>query len=572
MQEIPRKFWRQRARLFLLFLTLFSPLFAQHIEVGYAGILDTGLPIEPQARFSYSQQIIYPAEIGFQGTITKISFHYRFVSQTFFDSNRDWRIFLAHTDQDVLTDWINAAELDLVFDAQLQQEWFLGGLSGEGWLQIPLNLPFDYDGARNLIIAVDQNTNLLGHSSDDFYAWNCVGNRARKFISLSENPDPYAPPESGSFLQAVNHLRLTFSGGTQSQAPRHLYGYATGQSNRLFWTPPPDAQPLRYIINRDGQNLATTTDSHFEDHMVAPQTDYLYSVQAELSAGTISPPSSPYLITTPAAGISSILFESFENRPAFSTELGSFINLDLDASPNWAFPDTDFPGEGEALGWMVFSPERCTPPLEMPSYVSGAQFLISMACMQPPNNDWLISPSFFPGEQAKLVFLAGRLSNAYGSERIRVLISTTGAQPSDFFPLHAASYLIVENAWQEFEFDLSAFAEQDVRFAINCCSLDAHALYIDHIQVFGSGGYLGISDSTPAFARPYPNPARHGFTFKDSDLFDISIYNLRGQKIHGEKRVREFDGGKLDLSPGIYLLKVESQDRAHTFRQVILPR
>lgn len=560
-------------KLFATFILAgFSALFAQHIEIGYADIINTGLPIEPMARYSYSQQILYPGDIAYNGQITKISFHYQISSQNFLEANKDWRIFIGHCTQNIITDWIDVSAMSQVFNGSLQEEWFLGGMTGNGWLQIPLDNSFFYNGNSNLLIAVSEHNSSIGNNSDDFLSWPVTNNRARKYVSMSDNPDPYNPPSTGSAVNALNHLRLHFSDDVSTRIPQALYGYAQGESNKLFWKAPSGDAPQYYTINRNGQNIGSSTDCDFEDLEVLPDTNYLYSVQAFYTHEGLSPASPPYLIHTPEKGISCILFESFEDYSPFCIDLDPYLNLDLDGAANWGFADIDFPHEGEALGWMVFSPEDCTPPLAMPSYVSGEQFLMSLSSTQPPNNDWLISPVFSFKDQGKLSFFAGRLSNAYGAERIRVLISNTGSSPQDFVPLHSASYLLVENSWQEFEFDISPYSNQEIRFALNCCSLDALALYVDHIQIFGKSKEVSIEDETLAPLRPYPNPARDYFTMEHKDYFELGIYNLRGQRIYKERGIKRFDSRSLKLSPGIYFLKVTSQEQSQVFRQVIVPR
>ncbi len=560
-----------RMLLAIFILISFSLLFAQHIEIGYAGDSLSGLPISPLARYSYSQQILYPGDIGYQGQITKISFHYEINSSLFFEPNKDWRIIMGHCSENIITDWIDVSAMSLVFDGSLQQEWLLGGMTGEGWLQIPLDYSFVYDGTSNLLIAVSEHNPLVGHSSDKFFVWPVTNNRALRWRSMSEEPDPYTPPDTGTEVNALNHLRLHFSDDESTRIPRALYGHAAGASNKLFWKAPTGDAPQYYTINRNGQNIGDCQECFYEDSAISPTMDYLYNVQAFYTHEGLSPPSQPYLIHSLERDISSILFESFENYPPFSIDLDPYINLDLDGAPNWGFSDIDFPHEGEALGWMVFSPQDCTPPLPMPSYVSGEQFLISLAATQPPNDDWLISPVFTFKSQGKLSFFAGRLSSDYGAERIRVLISNTGSDPQDFIPLHATDYLLVESSWQEFEFDLSPYNNQEIRFALNCCSLDALALYIDHIQVVGQSKSVSVEDQTLTPLRPFPNPARDYFILEHKNNFELGIYNLRGQRIHKERGIKRFDSRSLKLSSGIYFLKITCQEQSQVFRQIILP-
>lgn len=560
----------RRLVLVLLSLSFFS-LNAQMVSIGSGTVLHQGLPIEPVARFSYTQQLFYASEIGLAGEITHLGFQYNVQSNLFFAGNKDWKIYLGHSDLNIMQNWVPVSELSLVFNGSLSQDYFENSLPGSGWLTIPLQQGFHYDGLSNLILAVDENTDGNGSTSDDFFCREIANIRALNFQSMSVNPDPENPPETINFKHYLANLRLHFGGTEYSDAPRNLYAYYADQAIRLFWEAPLEGSPEAYLLHRGAQIISETTGFSYDDMNISAGQTYIYSVQARYPGGLLSPHSNPFSITVPVDGSEIILFESFEQCPSFTQQIPRFQNLDLDGSLTWSWENLDFPSEGNALGWFVFAPAQTTPPLTDISVPTGAKLLMSASAMTPPNNDWLIFPNLHLGNSASLEFTARSLTAAYGLERLRVLISTTNSAPGSFSLLHAGDWLSIPAGWTDYEFDLGAYANQDVYLAINAVSLDAFALFVDDIKVHGIGGHVDVQDQVPAALRPYPNPAQGDFSLKSQAYFDLKIYNLKGQKIASYEGIKDFNSSQLSLIPGIYILRLKQDGKQHTYRQIVLP-
>lgn len=556
--------------LYIWLLAFHPALCAQAIQVGNGTYLNQGLPIEPLARFSYSQQLYYGTEIGQSGIISQLSFQYNIASSGFLNANSNWRIWLGHSTQNSLSNWVDISSLSEVYQGNLQFEYFSNGLPGSGWLTIPLNSPFTYDSSQNLIIAVDENTEAAGHSSDDFYCFTTSNNRALLAIHNSINPDPSQPP-TPTLKSYLSNIRLHFSAA--EDAPQNLYGYHAQGQNRLFWEYPYPTQVAAFRIHRNGLFLSETSTPSYSDSDISAGYTYYYKVQARFADVNLSGFSNSIQITVPEAGESRLIDESFEVYPAFSTELLPWHTLDLDDSPTWLWDFASFPHTGEKLSWLVFNPSQSTPPLNDISPNSGSKMLASLACMQPPNNDWLISPSIHLGTQATLSFKARSYTSAYGLERLKVLISTTGDTPAAFQPLHAANYLEIPATWTTYTYELSQYASQDVYLAFVCVSLDALALFLDDIVLESQGGYLSNTEQLSPALRVinYPNPARGSFYLKSPETFDAAIYNLKGQLVHRQEATKSFDSKELKLSPGIYFIFIKSGNERYTLKQVVLP-
>ena len=211
-----------------------------------------GLPIEPAARFSYSQQLYYGSEIDCSGSITHIGFQYDVGSAVFYSGNKELRIWLGHSALSTLEAWVDPSTLSLVYDGILSLDYFDATLPGTGWLMIPLQYPFTYDEASNLIVAVDENTDAIGNTADDFLCWETVGFRALQCMSMQDNPDPQALP-APTVKNHLSNLRLDFS--SAPDAPQNLYGYHEEGVNYLFWDAPEGGGVEAYRISRNGSFL-----------------------------------------------------------------------------------------------------------------------------------------------------------------------------------------------------------------------------------------------------------------------------------------------------------------------------
>lgn len=199
----------KRLALAVFAIMLLFPLFAELISIGGGNMVNQGLPIEPVACYSYTQQLFLASDIGISGVIDSLSFKYNVGSDLFYDGNKQWKIWLGHSSRGSISSWVPGDSLYLVYDGVLQQSDFSSGLPGTGWLKIALENDFFYNGSSNLVLAVDENSSDYGSTSDDFYCTETGQPLAIKFQSQTINPDPYAPPATGFSLRTQrSNLRI----------------------------------------------------------------------------------------------------------------------------------------------------------------------------------------------------------------------------------------------------------------------------------------------------------------------------------------------------------------------------
>ncbi len=653
--------------LILLFIGIWMSVNADTVQIGDGNILNLGLPFEPFNAFSYSQQLFLPSEIGLMGTITEISFQYQVASSTFLYMNQAIRLYMGHSDRTLMSEWFPYDSLQVVFDSNLLTEYFSNGIPGSGWLTIPLQTPFYFNGVSSLIIACDENSVGSSNSSDDFLATNTTATRAILFKSSVINPDPANPPDYDLYFrnarsnlrleieavhytpfnpspvngaQNVSHLVPALSwqsdaqsfdvffghqpdamaqlisngtghslelgqnlqmlstyywkvvahaegdtyqgnlwsfttGGEVLSPPRNLVAQYQYGSIHLSWQPPLTGTIVEYEIMRNNQPLGRTPLLSYLDHDLVPGTTYYYFVRGINYLNQVSPASNLVSVTVPYVIDNLILWQGFEELAAFETDIPRWQNLDLDGSETWEWENISFPGEGFAMGWMVFDPSQTTPPLTGLSAFEGNKMLMSMSSLNPPNNDLLILPPCYLGTSPMLRFYARSYTADYGLERLRVLISTTGSDPDSFVPLSGATYISVPAEWTHYSYDLGAYQSSSVYLALQCVSWDAFALFVDAIELVGEDGYVSIDEHVlpPPKVIVYPNPNRGEFVVKVSDKskYRLSMYDLRGRKIYQTEVSGSFDSSSMmpSLGAGIYLLKI-GNDSSFTTKKVFI--
>ena len=641
-------------------------LSAEIVSIGTGTLLNVGLPIEPVARYSYSQQLFLASEIGPGGMIDALSFHYNVNSTLFYNGNKQWKIWLGHSSQSSLNTWIPTTSMVLVYDGILPESSFSAGLPGTGWLNVALNSGFNYNGYDNLLLAVDENTNEYGNTSDDFYCTNSGQQLAIQFQSASINPDPENPPATGFNLktqrsnlkisiQAVHyypvlpypannatgipidgdfswtsvcsgfslelgthpdslmlvasnltlplwqstspldynkHYYWKVTGTYQNQPypsplwsfttcsdaispPRNLSASAVGLSVQLNWQDPVNGTVQYYRLYRNSALLSSTPNTSWLDTNVQAGNTYYYFVCAIGSDGSESGASNIVSVSIPNNPPVAILTQGFETCAAFSSIIPDWQNLDVDGSLTWAWDNISFPHEGEAMGWLTFAPGSTVPPLTDSPASEGSKMLMAMSSLNPPNNDWLISPAIHPGQNASLSFKARSLTDEFGLERLRVLISTTDAIPASFSAINQGSYLSVPTAWTSYSYDLAAYQNQRVFLAWQCVSFDSFALFLDDIKLLSTDGWVDLEDDFIPLANfcAYPNPAKDSFTIanKSGEPFDLEMYDLKGRKLYSEKGITAFNSSLMQrkLASGIYLLRLSQNGRSQTFKQVL---
>jgi len=255
------------------------------VQIGYGSVINQGLPLESLSNYSYSQQLFLASEIGGSGIVTSLAFQYSLPSDVYLERNSGLSVWLGHTSRGELNAWLAQDSLSLVFDGELAETAFDGGLPGTGWMTVSLASSWSYNGEDNLLVAVRENS--PGHSANNDEFLSSTATYPRGLLWLSPNPiEVDALPASGFFTrQAHPNLRLDI-------AVSHLTPYQPSPSNGaslvsidtdFSWSS--DASLFDFYYGTDPQTLSLvqsglTQSSFFFTEPLALLTDYWWQVTA----------------------------------------------------------------------------------------------------------------------------------------------------------------------------------------------------------------------------------------------------------------------------------------------------
>ena len=183
------------------------------VTIGTGTVENEELPIQPYYGYSYSQVIYTAAEIGVAGAINSVT--YSANSATTLANSGDWVVYMGTTSSSSFSstsDWVDVANMTQVFDGTVSPD-------GSGNVLVTLDTAFDYDGASNLVIAVDENTSGYDSTTHDFYCTGASETRGLVYYSDSTNPDP-ASPVAGQTRDYIANvvLDITESGASPASA------------------------------------------------------------------------------------------------------------------------------------------------------------------------------------------------------------------------------------------------------------------------------------------------------------------------------------------------------------------
>lgn len=174
------------------------------VTVGNGGRGSSYLPCYPNNKYSMSQQIYTQDEIGKAGFITSIAF-YNYEG----GSARECDIYLSHTTKtsfDSATDWVTVSAGDKVYSGKMELK--------SGWTVIDFDTPFQYDGTKNLLLTVDDNTGEDTGSNFLIGASDVSSDQSLSYYKMFGTPvnlDPtQAITETGSVYNRKNHIKLCF--------------------------------------------------------------------------------------------------------------------------------------------------------------------------------------------------------------------------------------------------------------------------------------------------------------------------------------------------------------------------
>lgn len=263
---------------------------------------------------------------------------------------------------------------------------------------------------------------------------------------------------------------------------------------------------------------------------------------------------------------------TFEECLDFATDFSPYnwITLDIDQTQTWGWNGFDFPGESEALPWVIFNPNEMGNPEAVEAYEGSkmAATVASNPSYGPTNDDWLISPLLTLGTESELRFWAKSYTDEYGLERIKVGISTTGNSPEDFTFIQDGAYEEIPTDYTEFVFDLSAYDGQDVYIGLECVSNDASLTFLDNIDV-NTTISTDINSISERMIKVYPNPASEYINITNAKNAKVNIYNIVGELIYSTTSYsNNLYVNISDFAEGTYIVKIGTDESSVVTKKI----
>ena len=280
------------------------------------------------------------------------------------------------------------------------------------------------------------------------------------------------------------------------------------------------------IVSRDGFETASkdflVADGVTEAEVTLTLTEKTrtpYALQASVSHDALTGTNSISLSWNTEAPA---FFDDFESYDPFAIQFGEWTGIDGDQAAAAALLGS-YPNRNVMQYAQIINPLTVEPtwwydyPILRP--YGGQQYVgFTRTSSGQANDDWLISPVITVGTDNMLSFV-GKAADQY-PELFMVYVTTVLDQPvqSDFVRLDKGTYETADyRGWKEYSYDLSAYAGQQIRFAIRYIGeynrYGSFMLMVDDVYV-GSAEATGMAYRPRKSRRVYASPANPNEQFR----------------------------------------------------------
>lgn len=279
-----------------------SAVFALDVEdyfqypVGTEGSLSTNpnpnIPTKVNSRYSLSQCIYTPTQLGFSGKILGIA--YNNYSNT--SANRNVDLYLSTTDASSFssnTGWITQTADDKVFSGTF-------AISGKGWQLIVFDEAFEYDGISKLLVTMDDNSGATG-STTSFYAFTGSNNNTI-YNSGSTNLNPTSTITASGTRNNALPVAIFLVENENEYDSDEAVAYAPCSVEGLDYMlgfGPSDAKPVQLIASHTTIPIAVSAPEHYE---ISQNPDGPYTSSITLASPWLKYDNGTYATNVGASG------------------------------------------------------------------------------------------------------------------------------------------------------------------------------------------------------------------------------------------------------------------------------
>ena len=283
------------------------------VQIGNGTTTNYYLPVNNCYKYTYSQQIFLASEMNGAGEIHSVSFHYAY--GTPMTKKTNVTIFLGHTTQSAFTSTSN-----YIPDTVLQQV-YSGDLNcSQGWNTFTFTTPFQYNGTDNLVLAIDDNSNLYDGISYTFYVHSTSDNMSLYYYSDSSNPDPSSPSATSSSYNSGKRSNVKFGMDCEEEvtcvAPNVYVTEVSPESITIDWAPgyTETSWELEYGISDSDWISVGSVTAPYELENLTPDTKYYVRVRS--NCGSENSGWMTLSVRTECSDITIPYMQDFDDAPA----------------------------------------------------------------------------------------------------------------------------------------------------------------------------------------------------------------------------------------------------------------
>ena len=280
------------------------------VQVGNGTSTSYYLPIGNFYRYSYTQQLFMPDEIGGASTITGIDFEYAYSSAMTAKTNVT--IYLATVSTNSLATGF------VPYNATTFVPVYTGNLNcSTGWNHFDFTTPYVYDGTGNLLLVIHDNSNAYNSSSYTFRTHTTAAGMGR-YVQNDSNPYTISSVSGGTSVAYRVNTKFTTYGCAQTStcaAPLVAATDVQATSVDLLWAPgnTENAWMVEHKATGDASwtvDQATTTATTFNYTGLQANTEYMFRVSHVCGADTFA---TVITVTTPCLPSAIPFTEDFAN-------------------------------------------------------------------------------------------------------------------------------------------------------------------------------------------------------------------------------------------------------------------
>ncbi len=351
---------------------------------------------------------------------------------------------------------------------------------------------------------------------------------------------------------------------------------------------------ISYNVFRDGVQLNSTPILYHNyldtpDNLVLNQS-YEYRIQSFIDQEYyLESVLTDSIVVTYTQMDTPTFYDDFENYQDFSSTIGNWENVDIDAEATIDFANFDFPGEQNQMAFIAFNPLATTPPLTSGLAFRGSKYLASFNAVGGESNNWVITPNFdltdYNTPEVTVTFKAKTLTDEMFDDYIRVGMSDGSIDPTDFIIVNPENAILLSDNWVEYSVTVQNIESDNIRLGFQHLNFDGDMLMLDDVVIdINSANPNDSSDSLPMLKTKlnnnYPNPFNPvttiHFDIKDYGKVKLDIYNVKGQHIKTLVN-EEMNQGKhsivwdaTDSPSGVYFYKLKAGTYTKTKKMVLM--